>query len=223
VLRTIPNSIFNLYKPASLWESFYLKTRWRLCPFELIESCMPSKGRILDFGCGYGMLSNLLAERSTERTVVGIDLNPKRMDVARRSVSNRKNIHFHLGDVGSLDFSPFDAAVMTDVLHHIRDDQVEILLGKVCRCLNEDGLLAILDVDRTPFWKFCVTYCIDSLLNPKDRLWYRPVRRIQEILNTAGLHAEKIIRADQGLPLADVLLLCRKGGLNPRPGFPRES
>jgi len=67
VLRSIPNSIFDLYKPVSRWESFYLKTRWRLCPFELIESCIPLKGRILDFGCGYGMLSNFLEKRGRHR------------------------------------------------------------------------------------------------------------------------------------------------------------
>jgi len=210
VLRSIPDSIFNLYKPVSRWESFYLRTRWRLCPFDLIESCVPARGSILDFGCGYGMLSNLLAERGPERTVVGIDMNPKRMSVARRSISNRKNIRFHLGDVGTLAVSSFRAAVMTDVLHHIRDEQVDILLEKVCRCLGPDGLLAILDVDRKPFWKFCITYGIDSLLNPTDRLWYRPLGRLEKILNKAGLEVERVIRADRGLPLADILLLCRK-------------
>lgn len=216
MLRSIPPSILDLYRPVSRWESFYLKTRWRLCPFELLDSWIPLKGRILDFGCGYGMLSNLLAERSPDRTVVGIDLNPTRIGVARRTVAGRKNIHFHLGDVESLDPSPFDAVVMTDVLHHIRNDQATILLGKIYRCLERDGLLAILDVDRRPLWKFCVTYGIDSMLNPTDRLWYRPLSRIQEILNSAGLQTERVIRADMGLPLADVLLLCRKS----RPSLP---
>ncbi len=167
------------------------------------------------------MLSNFLAERNSERTVVGIDLNTMRIGVACRTVRERKNIHFHLGDVGSLDLSPFDAAVMTDVLHHIPDDQVEILLRKVSRCLDGDGLLAILDVDRTPFWKFCVTYGIDSLLNPMDRLWYRPLDRLTEILNNTGLQIEKVIRADKGLPLADVLLLCRKSQPNSRRDVPK--
>lgn len=210
MLRSIPPSILDLYKPVSRWESFYLKTRWRLCPFELIESCIPRKGRVLDFGCGYGMLGNFLAERSPERTVVGVDLNSMRIGVARRSVRERTNIRFHLGDVESLATSPFDAAVMTDVLHHIEDQKVEILLRKVCTCLGESGLLAVLDVDRKPFWKFCITYAIDSLLNPTDRLYYRPVRRIEEILMGAGMQVERVIPADEGLPLADVLLLCRK-------------
>jgi len=164
------------------------------------------------------MLGNLLAERGPERTVVGIDMNPKRMSVARRSASGRRNILFQLGDVGSLAVSSFQAAVMTDVLHHIRDEHVDILLGKVCRCLGPDGLLAILDVDRKPFWKFCITYGIDSLLNPSDRLWYRPLGRLEKMVKKAGLEVERVIRADQGLPLADVLLLCRKGSQHPVQG-----
>lgn len=220
MLRSIPPSILDLYRPLSRWESFYLRTRWRLCPFELLDSRLPLQGQILDFGCGYGMLSNLLAERSRERIVTGIDLNPTRIGVARRTVAGRRNIRFHLGDVASLDASPFDAVVMTDVLHHIRDAHAATLLGKIHRCLGRDGLLAILDVDRKPFWKFCVTYGIDSLLNPTDRLWYRSLRGMQKILEAAGLQTREVIRADRGLPLADVLLLCRKGRPGPPPGVP---
>ncbi len=210
MLRNIPPSIFDLYRPVSRGESFYLKNRWRLCPFELIESHIPKTGRVLDFGCGYGMLGNFLAEKSRERTVVGVDLNRKRIGVALRSVGARTNIRFHLGDVASLDPSPFDAVVMTDVLHHIEDTKVDILLKKVCASLGETGLLAVLDVDRKPFWKFLITFAIDSLLNPTDRLWYRPVSRLEEILAGSGLQVERVIPADEGLPLADVLLLCRK-------------
>jgi SAM-dependent methyltransferase len=214
VLRSIPPSILDLYRPLSPGEAFYLKTRWRLCPFELIESCLPRKGRVLDFGCGYGMLGNFLAEKSRDRTVVGVDLNPKRIGVARRSVGVRTNIRFHLGDVASLDPSPFDAVVMTDVLHHIEDRKVMLLLKKVHACMDEAGLLAVLDVDRRPFWKFLITYAIDSLLNPTDRLWYRPVSRLERILAASGLQVERVIPADDGLPLADVLLLCRKRRTN---------
>lgn len=212
MVEKIPPPILMLYEPLSLSDAFYLRMRWRLCPFELLESCVPAKGRILDFGCGYGILSNLLAERSKERTVIGIDLNPQRIAVARRSLAGRSNIDFRLGDVESLDPSPFDAVVMTDVLHHLDDREASILLGKVHKCLRTGGLFALLDVDRTPFWKFCVTYAIDTFLNPNDRLWYRPLHRIQKVLEESGLRTVKVIRAHKGLPLADVLLLVRKQG-----------
>lgn len=210
MLPRIPEPLLDVYRPLSPWESFYLRTRWRLCPFELLESALPRKGRILDFGCGYGLLTNLLALRSPHRDLVGIDLNKDRIGVAARSVANRRNVRFHLGDVETLDPEPFDAVVMTDVLHHIDDVHVEILLKKVRQCLQKEGTLAILDVDRRPFWKFCVTYSIDALLNPTRRLWYRSVPRLQNLLRASALRLERVIPVDKDLPLADVLLLCRK-------------
>jgi len=210
MLPRIPESLLDLYRPLSRWESFYLRTRWRLCPFDLLESVLPREGRILDFGCGYGMLSNLLALRSPRREVVGIDLNRDRIGVAARSVAERKNVRFHLGDVETLDPEPFDAVVMTDVLHHIDDPQVEILLKKVRQCLRNEGILAVQDVGRRPFWKFCLTYTIDALLNPTRGLWYRSVPRLEELLKAAAIRPEKVIPVDKNLPLADVLLLCRK-------------
>ncbi|MBN1105463.1 MAG: class I SAM-dependent methyltransferase [Deltaproteobacteria bacterium] len=210
MLPRIPSPLLDLYRPLSPWESFYLKTRWRLCPFGLLESLLPRNGRILDFGCGYGILSNLLVLRGPDRMVTGIDLNAERIAVASRSAGNRSNITFLLGNVERLKPEPFDAAVMTDVLHHIRDDRLEVLLRKIHRCLGSGGILAILDVDRTPFWKFCVTYSIDRLLNLSDRLWYRPVPSILDLLKRSGFRVEEVIRADRDLPLADVLVLCTK-------------
>ncbi|MEW6668805.1 MAG: class I SAM-dependent methyltransferase [Thermodesulfobacteriota bacterium] len=210
MLPRIPEPLLDVYRPLSLWESFYLRTRWRLCPFDLLESTLPRKGRILDFGCGYGILTNLLALRSPDRELVGIDLNRDRIGVAARSVAGRRNIRFHLGDVETLDPEPFDAVVMTDVLHHIDDLHVEILLKKIRQCLRSQGILAIQDVGRRPFWKFAVTYTIDAFLNPTRRLWYRSVPRLRNLLTASALRPERVIPVDKDLPLADVLFLCRK-------------
>jgi 2-polyprenyl-6-hydroxyphenyl methylase/3-demethylubiquinone-9 3-methyltransferase len=210
MLPGIPQSLLELYRPLSLWESFYLRTRWRLCPFDLLESALPRQGRILDFGCGYGLLSNLLALRSPGRDLVGIDLNRDRISVAARSVAGRKNVRFHLGDVGTLDPEPFDAVVMTDVLHHIDDRHVEILLKKIHQCLRSEGILAVQDVGRRPFWKFLTTYAVDRILNPTRGLWYRSIPRLQRLLKASALRTERVVPVDKNLPLADVLLLCRK-------------
>jgi 2-polyprenyl-3-methyl-5-hydroxy-6-metoxy-1,4-benzoquinol methylase len=121
MLPKIPPELIDLYRPLSLREAFYLRTRWRLCPFQLVESHLPRQGKILDFGCGYGMLSNYLALRSLDRTVLGIDINASRINIAVRSLKDRRNVQFRCGDVDELRLTPFDAVVMTDVLHHMDD------------------------------------------------------------------------------------------------------
>ena len=210
MLSRIPLQLLERYSPLSPWESFYLRTRWRLCPFEAVESHVPRKGRILDFGCGYGMLSNFLALKSLDRRVLGIDLNRDRIAVAERSSKGHPEVSFQLGDVRDFQGIPFDAVVMTDVLHHISDDKVRMLLQIIRSCLSDNGTLVVLDVDRSPLGKFFTTYLIDRLLNLTRSLHYRSRDLLMRLLGQSGLWVHQAIPADQGLPLSDVIYLCTK-------------
>jgi len=210
VLSRIPIRLLERYRPLSIWESFYLRTRWRLCPFELVESHVPQKGRILDFGCGYGMLSNFLSLKSADRQVLGIDLNRARVEVAKRSSKGHPEVSFQLGDVRDFQGIPFDAVVMTDVLHHIDDDDVRVLLRIIHSCLSDHGTLVVLDVDRSPLRKFYATYLIDRLLNLTRPLHYRSRDLLMLLLGQSGFWVRQVVPADRGLPLSDVIYLCRK-------------
>lgn len=210
MLSRIPVQLLERYRPLSTWESFYLRTRWRLCPFELVESHVPRIGKILDFGCGYGMLSNFLALKSPDRRVIGIDLNRGRIEVAKRSSKGHPEVSFQLGDVRDFQRILFDAVVMTDVLHHIDDDNVRVLLRIIHSCLSDHGTLVVLDVDRSPLRKFYTTYLIDRLLNLTRSLYYRSRDRMLILLGKSGFRVQEVIRADRGLPLSDVIYLCRK-------------
>jgi 2-polyprenyl-3-methyl-5-hydroxy-6-metoxy-1,4-benzoquinol methylase len=220
VLPRIPFELLERYHPLSAWESFYLRTRWRLCPFETVESHVPRKGRILDFGCGYGMLSNFLALRSPDRRVLGIDLNQSRIEVAMRSSRGRPEVSFQLGDVRDFQGIPFDAVVMTDVLHHIDDDKVRVLLRIIRSCLSENGTFVVLDVDRSPLMKFYATYLIDRLLNLSRSLHYRSRDLLIRLLGRSGFEVHRVVPADRDLPLSDVIYLC---GKSKEPASPKEA
>lgn len=210
MLSRIPIRLLERYRPLSTWESFYLRTRWRLCPFELVESHVPKKGRILDFGCGYGMLSHFLSLKSADRQILGIDLNRVRIEVAKRSSIGHTEVSFQLGDVRDFQGIPFDAVVMTDVLHHIDDDDVRVLLRIIRSCLSDHGTLVVLDVDRSPLRKFFTTYLIDRLLNLTRPLHYRSRDLLMLLLGQSGFWTRQVVPADRGLPLSDLIYLCRK-------------
>jgi 2-polyprenyl-3-methyl-5-hydroxy-6-metoxy-1,4-benzoquinol methylase len=218
MLSRIPLQLLDRYRPLSTWESFYLRTRWRLCPFEAVESHVPRKGRILDFGCGYGMLSNFLALKSPDRQVLGIDLNRARIEVARRSAKGHPEVCFQLGDVRDFQGIPFDAVVMTDVLHHIDDASVRALLRIIHVCLSDQGTLVVLDVDRSPIRKFYTTYLIDRFLNLNRSLHYRSRDLLMRLLDETGIRVHQALPADRGLPLSDVIYLCRKSQEPPSAG-----
>jgi SAM-dependent methyltransferase len=221
MLSRIPLQLLERYRPLSTWETFYLRTRWRLCPFELVESYVPRKGRILDFGCGYGMLSNYLALKSAGRQILGIDLNRARIEVAKRSSKGHPEISFQLGDVRDFQGIPFDAVVMTDVLHHIDDGNVRVLLRIIRSCLSDHGTLVVLDVDRSPLRKFYTTYLIDRLLNLTRPLHYRSRNLLTLLLSQSGFWTRQVVPADRGLPLSDVVYLCRKEKSEPAAGLRR--
>jgi hypothetical protein len=101
---------------------------------------------------------------------------------------------------------------MTDVLHHIDDENVRVLLRIIRSCLSDQGVLVVLDVDRSPFRKFYTTYLIDRLLNLTRPLHYRSRDLLLLLLGKSGLRVQEVVRADRGLPLSDVIYLCKKEG-----------
>ena len=148
-----------------------------------------SHERILDLGCGDGVLSARIAQQCHQ--LVGVDTAPSFVDAART-----RNIDAYLMDVMALDFvAEFDAVFSNAVLHWIPD--INAALTGVRRALRNNGrfvgefgghgnvaairvaLAAVLaqhNIDATP-------------LNP----WYFPTSQaFAEQLSMAGFSVQSI-------------------------------
>lgn len=213
MVKKIPKDLHNLYQKAGWLDKLYLKLRWQLCPFEEIEKYVPQSGKIYDLGCGVGILSNLLAFKSPDREIIGVDLSLKRIKVADLSVGDRKNIRFFREDVKDFDLELCDGVVMTDFLHHVFPVVAERILKLIYKKLNPKGKLVIQEVDKFPRWKYLITFSIDRFLNLGKPLYYRLAKDWKEMLQKIGFKVE-IIPAHQGLFLSDVLLICTKNENN---------
>lgn len=209
MLGKIPEELFALYSdlgPSVVW---YVILRWRLCPFAEVAEYLPTKGTVLDVGCGYGLLSNLLALTSLERYVVGVDLSLKRIRVAQKTVDSRKNIKFFRKDVEDPQLPECDAVVMTDFLHHIPYNQQEKLLISWHQKLARGGLLLIQEHDKRPWWKYLCSLTVDHGLNLGRSIFFRSSAEYKDLLSRIGFQVE-VRLVDKGLPFADVLYLCRR-------------
>jgi len=131
--------------------TLYVRLRWRLCPFKKIEKHIPKEGTIVDIGCGYGLLANLLVLRSSKREVMGKDLSVKRISIAQKTTNNRKRIQFKYMNALDLQTRKYNAIVMSDFLHHIDYGAQEQLLVHCYQKLLPGGLLIIEEVDNKPF------------------------------------------------------------------------
>jgi len=207
--KRIPQELFNLYSDLGAAVIWYVRLRWRLCPFEKIAQHVPPKGTIVDVGCGYGLLSNLLALASQERDVIGIDLSAKRIGIAQRTVKDRRNIKFLLQDANSLKVERCDIFLMSDLLHHLSYRHQEELLAVCYQKLSKNGLLIMEEVDDKPYWKYQFNIIVDGLLNLGQRIYFRNSSEYLKLLSRIGFQINTQT-AHKGLPLSDILYLCKK-------------
>lgn len=208
-MKKIPDEIKNLYNFLGFADRMYIKLRWRLCPFTVLEHFLPKSGKIIDLGCGYGMLANLAALNSAERDVYGFDLSQKRINIAKRTVKNRNNLHFELKNVRDLKLNSCDAIVMSDFLHHIPYKEQENLIRQAKDKLKKNGILIIQDIDKRPLFKYLFAVTLDNLLNLFPRLYYRKANSFKNMLERNSFSVS-VVRVDKKLPLPDILFICKK-------------
>ena len=78
--------------------------------------------RILDAGCGTGVLSRMLDERGAE--VVGVDISDKLIEVAKNRSGPNSSIEYFSGDMKEASFGNFDYIIAMDSLIHYSTEDV---------------------------------------------------------------------------------------------------
>jgi len=110
------------------------RARWNhnLHYHPLLVTAVPSGGRVLDVGCGEGMLTRELAGRA--RSVLGVDLDASSIELARATTSEA-NVEFLCADVLQHPFEPasFDAVVSVATLHHLGTEAGLLRLRQLVR------------------------------------------------------------------------------------------
>ncbi|WP_413775138.1 class I SAM-dependent methyltransferase [Gracilibacillus pellucidus] len=106
----------------------------------LIEAFdMPDiKGPILDIGCGYGPISLSLAAAYPERSVVGVDVNGRALELAKKNAEQNsvKNVSFKESDILAKITDQRFAAILTNppiragkqVVHQMFEEAKEALM-----------------------------------------------------------------------------------------------
>jgi trans-aconitate methyltransferase len=93
--------------------------------------------RVLDLGCGDGVLTAHLAELVPKGSVLGIDASEGMLEAARKHA--RANLAFELMDINQMNFdAEFDLVFSNATLHWVLDHRR--LLANVYSALNDDGI-----------------------------------------------------------------------------------
>lgn len=105
--------------------------------------------RLLDAGCGSGILGRHLAREYPGCAVVGCDLSEIRVRQAQDAARDCPNLHFEVRDLARLDYPEghFDVIFCRYVLQHLPQDLRSAALLGFHRCLKPGGWLVAIDFD----------------------------------------------------------------------------
>jgi ubiquinone/menaquinone biosynthesis C-methylase UbiE len=112
---------------------------------------LPSAARVLEVGCGTGVVVRSLARRQDfSGTATGIDQSPTFIDAAWRfaqeeGVSDR--VAFQVGDAHKIDFEDgkFDAVIAHTLISHVTEPKT--VIEEMARVARSGGIVAIFDGD----------------------------------------------------------------------------
>lgn len=118
--------------------------------------------RMLDAGCGSGILAAMAAEIPGTR-VLGLDANPAAVEFASRTFG-RPNLEFRRGLVDELDAPPgsFEKISFLEVIEHLSRAQGEAILARFARLLAPGGRLVLTTPNRRSPWPL-IEWLLDRL------------------------------------------------------------
>jgi len=163
--------------------------------------------KILDFGCGTGVMSYELATNTHE--VVGLDLDLRPVTLLKESINYPDSISFLEGDLFDKDLeeNTFDAIIALDVLEHMDDDQLRKYMAKF-RSLLKDGGEVIISGPTENF-----LYKIGRKLAGQDFTGDYHDSEIQSIRKIVSetYEVKSLAKILPILPLFDVFVAYKKG------------
>lgn len=154
-----------------------------------------SNRRLLDLGCGVGLMHRHLA--AGFGSITGVDPDRGAVDAARMANPEQQYAHFdglHL----PFDDATFDAVSATNVLHHVPPVNRPALLAEAARVVRPGGVCLIAEHNPlNPVTRFIVARCEfddDAIL-----LWPKETRRL---ITGGGFSTDVAVRHVVAVPSA---------------------
>lgn len=136
----------------------FVHCRAFLSDLAFVEKYVPRHGFIVDVGCGHGLFANVLAEASATRRVLGIDVDERKITVARGTIGGRPELRFEIGDAIATAPPRCDAVTIVDVLYLLPFEAQERVLRNAAAALLEGRPLVVKAQERSLSPRYALTY-----------------------------------------------------------------
>jgi SAM-dependent methyltransferase len=211
-LRTLRSA----YPALARSDRLHMIVRWRVCPLIAIAAHVPAQGLIVDLGCGHGLFAQLLARESAARTVIGVDLDARKIAVADQLAL--PNLRFVTGDAATIDLPSAQAVTIIDVMYLVSYQAQERLLAACAERLAPGGLIVLKDMAERPRWKVWSNWLEETLAvrvlritasDESGRFYFRTRAEWQALFARLGFAVETI-PMDRGYYHPHVVFVARK-------------
>jgi SAM-dependent methyltransferase len=191
----------------------------------LAQGYLSGRARILDLGCGQGLLAAwLLAAQASERcggwppdwppaprpqSFVGVESLAREVQRARLALgAHARIVH---ADFRAVDYGRVDAIVMLDVLHYNDFTSQEAVLARAHAALMPGGVLLLRVGDAAGGVRFRASLLVDRAValarrRRLVRFRCRPLTEWQQLLARLGF-TTRAVPMSAGTPFANVLLV----------------
>jgi len=147
--------------------------------------------RILDAGCGDGVMTNVIQKILPTAYIIGVDYNQLRIDRAKKAVPTA---NFFKGDLHDLDCQDnyFDIVFMHHVMEHIKDDKH--VLEELTRVLKPEGMLMVSVPNEGTFLNQLRNNVIQpKILETTDHVHFYTAKSLAALVNKIeGLKLDRI-------------------------------
>jgi len=175
---------------------------WRpyICPFERLAPYARDGSRVLDIGCGSGLLLCLLAGLGRAFEGVGFDVSQRAINMARQAAERlaplnpNARLSFECLKPGSpWPTGDFDAVYLVDVLHHVSLKSQRAFLRQALSKLGSGGTLVYKDMCARPRWRAFANRLHDLVIS-QQWISYLPIEILEQWVRSEG--REVVVRED---------------------------
>ncbi len=229
LMKRLAHLAADRYRPSGRFAYYFARGKFAGDPVFaalLARDLIPEGARLLDLGCGQGLLAAWLdAARASHRAgqwaqswpapprlsaFRGIELMPRDVERARRALGALAQIE--CADIRSAAYGEADVVIILDVLHYMDPSAQQQVLQRVRSSIGPAGVLLLRVGNAAGGWRFRMSRWVDAAVlylrgHRQERLYCRTLPAWSAALTDCGFSAQAIPMS-AGTLFANVLLVA---------------
>jgi 2-polyprenyl-6-hydroxyphenyl methylase/3-demethylubiquinone-9 3-methyltransferase len=202
-----------------LKERLFVRGRLATAPLEALVA-RAEGARLVDVGCGHGVLVALLAAGSPGRHVVGIDPDERKIEWARASVGRLPNVELRACTIEELAAErpgQFDTVLVADVLYLLAAAAWRPFLAAAHTLLRPRGRLVLKEAEDDGSWRVKKALFQEQLMvrmlrrtHSSGAVGFAPRATLEAAVRGAGFAIEEVVPLARGYSTPHLLIVARR-------------